>query len=409
VEQDALFDNLRFDLAAVMKRKNEIVQGRVKGLGILMKGNGIETIHGTARLEAGGGVSVTGGDGTRTLEAKSVILATGSVPATLPAVPFDGARIVSSTEALSFNDVPESLVVIGAGAVGLEIGSIWMRLGSRVTVVELADQVLPGADVQMARSLMQSLKRQGMGFFLSSRIQGMETRDGEAELSGTDAKGNALVLRGSRVLVAVGRKAFLDGLGIEARGIALTEKGAVKVNAHFQTSDPRVYAIGDIVEGPMLAHKAEDEGIAVAEIIAGKPGHVNYATIPGVVYTWPEAAWVGMTEAACAAQNIPCKTGSFYFKANARAVTAGSTDGFVKIVAHAHTDRLLGASILGPWASDLIAEAVTVMEFGGSAEDIARTMHAHPTLAEAVKEAAMDVEGRSINGAPRTGIQGKKG
>jgi dihydrolipoamide dehydrogenase len=395
------FDNLRFDLAAIMERKRQAVDRLTKGVALLMRENKIETFHGTARLASPQEVKISNNDGKESsLKGTSVIIAAGSAPASLPTVPFDGKNIVNSDEALSFEAVPESLIVIGAGAVGLELGSVWSRLGSKVTVIELMDQVLPGMDTQTCRSLMQILKRQGLEFSLSTKVTSSSQKKGSVELKGANDKGKELSFSGTKVLVAVGRKAYHEGLGLEVLNIGSTERGKIRVNERYETSVPHVYAIGDIIDGPMLAHKAGDEGIAVAELIAGKAGRVNYDAIPSVVYTWPELASVGKTEDQCKSENIPYNKGMFYFRANGRGITSDNMDGFVKIIAHKDTDRLLGGIVLGPWASDLISEIVTVMEFGGSSEDIARTMHAHPTLSEVVKEAALDVEARSIHAPP---------
>ena len=393
-----LFDNLKIDLATAMNRKNQVVERFNRGVSLLMKSNKIETFHGSARLVSSRQVIVAADEKPDfTLEGADIILATGSIPIELPSLPFDGKHIVNSDDALSLDTVPESLIVVGAGAVGLELGSVWMRLGSKVTVIELMGQILPGMDQQTSRSLMQILKRQGMEFSLSTEITAHSIKKGAVELKVKNSAGEELGFRGNKVLVAVGRKAYLEGLGLDILNIVLTEKGKIRVNERYQTADPHVYAIGDIIEGPMLAHKAGEEGIAAAELIAGKAGHVNYKTIPSVVYTWPEVAAVGMTEEQCKSGDIPTNRGIFYFRANGRGITSDNLDGFVKIIAHKETDRILGCSILGPWASDLIHEIITVMEFDGSSEDVARTVHAHPTLSEVVKEAALDVEGRAFH------------
>ena len=391
-------DNPSIDLSAVMKRKMKAVEQLTKGVALLLKQNGVKTIRGNGKLNGGQSVRVmtTEGDDL-TLKGKNIILATGSRSSDLLALPFNGDTIVRSDEALSFDKVPERLIVIGAGAVGLELGSVWMRLGSRVTIVEIAEQILPGTDPRAARTLMQVLKKQGMEFSLSTEIRSHSTAKGIVTVKANNKKNGDVTLSGDRILVAVGRKAAIEGIGLEEMKIRTTERGKVWVDKQYRTSLPGVYAIGDITEGPMLAHRASEEGIAAAEIIAGRAGYVNYETIPGVVYTWPEVATVGMTEARCEEEGIPCTTGMFHFRANGRAITSGNVDGFVKIIAHRDTDRVLGGVVVGPWASDLISEIVTVMEFGGSSEDIARTTHAHPTLSEAVKEAAMDVEGRAIH------------
>ena len=400
------FDNLRFVLSEMMEKKRLAVERHTKGVALLMRENKIETIRGSARIAAPGRVRIAADAGkVREVAAGSIVLATGSVPVPLPSVPFDGDRIISSDEALSLDAVPDSLLVIGAGAVGLEIGSIWMRLGSRVTVIELMDQVLPGADLQAARALMQILKKQGMEFSLSTSVSGCKTTGKKVELTSKNSKGGEMTFTGDRVLVAVGRKPYLAELGLEEAGVRLTEKGRVGVNERYETSAGGIFAIGDIIDGPMLAHKAGEEGVAVAELIAGKAGHVNYDTIPGAVYTWPELAFAGLTEEQCRGRGIPIRTGLFFFRANSRGTTSDNSDGFVKIIAHEETDRVLGCSIVGPWASDLIHELVILMEFGGSSEDAARTVHAHPSFSEAVREAALDVEGRALHTPPGLNIR----
>lgn len=401
-------DNLSFDLAAIMARKDAAVERFARGVSVLMREYKIAVYRGSAKLASPRDVEVTDdAGGTLALRGEHIIIAVGSVPAALPQLAQDGRHIVGSDEALAFDAVPESLAVIGAGAVGLELGSVWMRLGSKVTVVELADRILPGMDLQAARSLQQLLKKQGMAFSLSTSITGCAVKSGAVELKGKKAGGDEYVLGAAKVLVAAGRKPNLAGLGLEGLDIGLTGTGRIKVDQRYRTSQQGVYAIGDVIEGPMLAHKAGEEGIAAAECIAGKEGRVNYGTIPAVVYTWPELASAGLTEEQCREGGVPYRKGMFYFRANGRGLTSGGLDGFVKIIAHAVTDRVLGGSVLGPWASDLIAEIVSVMEFGGSSEDIARTVHAHPTLGEVVKEAALDVEGRAIHAGPNRGRENK--
>jgi len=392
------FENLKIDLSTVMKKKREAIEKLSGGIAILLKQNGVTTFRGSGRLSGADGVVVKDADGTESLlMGRAIILASGSVPATFPALPFDGKTIVGSDEALSFQEIPERLLVVGADAIGIELGSVWARLGSSVTIAETADQILPGVDPQAARALMQALKKRGIDFLLSTEIVSCSVGNGIATVGCRDQNGGALFFKADKVLVAVGRKADIESLGLADAGITLTDRGKVKVDAKMRTSRPNVYAIGDIVDGPMLAHKAAGEGLAAAENIAGKAGSVNYETIPFVVYAWPELATVGRTENRCKEEAIPYRTGIFRFVANGRAVTSDSAEGFVKIVAHRDTDRVLGGVVVGARASDLISEIVTVMEFGGSSEDIARTLHAHPTFSEAVKEAAMDVEGRSIH------------
>jgi dihydrolipoamide dehydrogenase len=336
--------------------------------------------------------------GSRELEAESIVIATGSDVQTLPFVEIDGDRVVSSTEALELAEVPGSLVVIGAGAIGLEMGSVWSRLGSRVTVVEIMSEVLPGWDGELARGLRRELARQGIAFELGVRVESVEKAGKGVVLRGT-REGSAFELAGDRLLVAVGRRPYTEGLGLQEAGVELEPRGGrIKVDEQFRTSVAGIYAVGDVIRGPMLAHKAEEEGAAVAEIIAGHSGRVSYATIPNVVYTAPEAASVGATEERLKEQGTAYRKGSFPFRANGRALALGETAGFAKVLADAKTDRILGVHILGAQASGIIAEAVAVMEFGGSAEDLALTVHAHPSLPEALKEAALAVDGRSIHG-----------
>lgn len=396
---------VRPDLGKMMERKNAVVNRLTDGIRMLMKQNRVEVLTGTGSLLDASHVEVRGADGGRTvLETKNVVLATGSESAGLPFLPFDGSTVVSSTEALEFTEVPRRLLVIGAGAIGLELGSVWSRLGSEVHVVELMDQILPGWDPELARALSRELEKQGMKISTGMKVRGAEVKDGAAVVTAQDQDGTEVRLEADEVLVAVGRKPHYEGLNLEAVAVEREPDGKrIKVDERFMTATPGVYAIGDLIRGPMLAHKAEDEGIAVAEIIAGIPGHVNYAAIPGVVYTWPEAASVGKTETELSAEGRAYRKGVFPFAANARAAAMGDTTGFVKVLSDERYDTLLGVQIVGPWASDLIAEAVAVMEFHGSAEDIARTVHAHPTLSEAVREAALGADGRMINARNASG------
>lgn len=380
--------------------KKKAVEKLTNGLTLLMRANKIEVFHGTGILVSSQQVKVMTPGQEIMLQGTNIILATGSTPVALSSVPCDTEYIVHSDHALSFDSIPERLVVVGAGTVGLEIGSIWMRRGSKVTVIELMDQVLPGMDTQICRSLMQILKKQGMEFSLSTEITEYSINGDTVELRGKNNNNEELSFSGNKALIAVGRKPYFEGLRLENLKIELTAKEKIKVNERYQTTDPAVYAIGDIIEGPMLAHKAGEEGRSAAELIAGKTGQVNYETIPCIVYTWPEVASVGITEDQCKSRNIPYTRGIFQFRANGRAITSDNLDGFVKIIGHKETDRILGCSILGPWASDLIPEIVSVMEFGGRTEDINRTMHAHPTLSEAIKEAALDAAGRVIHSMP---------
>jgi dihydrolipoamide dehydrogenase len=390
-------DGLALNLPHMMARKAGIVKELVDGVALLMKKNKVTVHNGRGVLTEPGRVRVRAGDREEELTARAVCLAMGSEPVELPFAPFDGERIVSSTEALSFAEVPESLVVIGAGAVGLELGSLWSRLGSKVTVVEMLPTIAPFADKQMSGSLERALAAQGLEFHLESKVTEIESLKNGVKVSFADKDGNTQQVGCDKVLVAVGRKPNTRGSGIEAVGVELDEQGLIKVDEHFQTNVEGLYAIGDLVRGPMLAHKAEDEGIALAELLAGHAGHVNYDTIPNVIYTEPELAMVGRTEAELKKAGVPFSTGRFMFRANGRAKGLGLVDGMVKILAHKETDEILGVHMVGPRVSELIAEAVVAMEFQASAEDLARTCHAHPTLSEVVREAALAVDKRAIH------------
>lgn len=402
-EHGIVSTGLELDLPAMHTRKDAVVHKLVSGVSTLMKKNKIAVHTGTAHLEEPGRVTVTAEDGsTSTISATNIIIASGSVPQELPFMPFDGSRVVSSTEALAFDSVPEKLVVVGAGAIGLELGSVWARLGAQVDVVEILPEILAGWDPQTAKSLRRELSKQGLNFHLKTKVTGVNSSKKQGvTLEAQDTDGNAVSFEADKVLVAVGRRPYAEGLRLGQAGVELEEDGTrIKIDDRFRTSASGVYAIGDVVRGPMLAHKAEDEGMAVAEIIAGSGGgHVNYDAVPNVVYTWPEVASVGHSEDALKKEGRDYRKGQFPFAANGRALAMGASAGFVKILADAHTDRVLGADILGPYASDLISEIVSVVEFGGSSEDIARTVHAHPTLPEAVREAALAVDNRSIHGA----------
>jgi dihydrolipoamide dehydrogenase len=390
---------VELDLGAMMNRKDQVVKRFTSGLDFLMKANRIEVFHGTGRLISPAlvGVRLDGG-GERELSGGAVLIATGSVPAGLPFLDFDSERVISSTEALSLDAVPKRLAVVGAGAIGLELGSVWSRLGSEVSVIEIMDTALPGWDRGTSRTLKQELAKQGITFLLEARVEGFEEKGEQVTLKGKDRVGKEFEVKADRVLVAVGRRPYTEGLGLDAVGLEIGEKDClIPVDEAFQTGVSGIYAIGDVVGAPMLAHKAEEEGIAVAENLGGKAGHVSYETIPNVVYTWPEVASCGRTEEQLASAGIPFRRGTFAFRANGRALAMGDTAGFVKVLAHERSDRILGVHIIGPWASSLIAEAVAVMEFGGSSEDLARISHAHPTLSEAVREAALAVESRAIH------------
>ena len=388
--------DVALDLPAMLRRKDQVVTGLTNGVAALFKKNGVQHVRGTARLEAPGAVEVVHEGASQRLDARHVLVATGSAPAPLPGFDVDGTHVVSSTEALAFEQVPARLLVIGAGAVGLELGSVWARLGSEVHVVEMLDRVAVGFDAELAGALQRALERQGLSVRLSAAAKGATVRDGRVEVT-VEAGGQTTTELWDRVLVAVGRRPFTDGLGLEALGVARDARGRIEVDDRFQTSVPGIHAIGDVIRGPMLAHKAEEEGIACVELLAGQAGHVNYRAIPNVIYTAPELASVGWTDVEARAAGHEVKVGTFPFLANGRARALGERDGRVKIVADAHTDRVLGVHVLGPRASELIAEATLAIEFSASAEDIARTSHAHPTLAEAVREAALAVGGRSIH------------
>jgi len=391
---------LEIDLPTMHKRKDGVVKGLTDGVAYLFKKNKITPVFGTATLTSPTAVKVAGNDGKSVdLEAGHILLATGSEPINLPFMPFDGNTIVSSTEALCFDKVPNHLLVVGGGAIGLELGSVWRRLGSKVTVVEFLPRIVPSSDFEVGDILRKSLTKQGLEILTETRVSGAEiTPNGGAKVTAQDKENKTLTFACDKVLVSVGRRAYSEGLGLAEAGVTADPKsGKVPVDKHFRTNVPTISAIGDLIAGPMLAHKAEDEGVAFAEILAGKPGHVDYDTIPNVVYTWPELASVGQTEEQLKEKGVAYKVGKSSFMANGRAKAMDETEGLVKLLADAKTDRLLGAHIVGPRASDLIAEMVTVMEFGGSSEDVARTCHAHPTLSEAVKEAALAVDKRSIS------------
>ena len=386
------------DLATMMSRKGTVVRDLTRGVEGLFRKHKVERVTGTGRLVSANEVEVTGEGEPRRLQAKHVLIATGSKPAALPGIAYDGRRIVHSTDALSLPEVPARLLVVGAGAIGLELGSVWRRLGSEVTVLEFLDRIVPGADAGAAKLLHRSLERQGIRFRFgvsarAARVVGDEVRVEVAPAAGGDATTESADV----LLVAVGRRPYTEGLGARELGVRFDARGRIEVDAHYQTSVPGVHAIGDVLAGPMLAHKAEEEGIACVERIAGGAGHVNYDAIPSVVYTWPELAGVGLTEEQARESGRNVRVGTFPFLANGRAKAMGEKDGQVKILADAETDRVVGAHIVGPRASDLIAELAVAMELGASAEDLARSVHAHPTLPEAVKEAALAVAGRAIH------------
>jgi dihydrolipoamide dehydrogenase len=389
----------KLDHKQLLAFKDEAIDGNTKGIEFLFKKNKVTAFHGTGKLLGPGKVEVTPEKGTaQVIESKNIVIATGSDVARLPGIEIDEKQVVSSTGAIALPKVPKHLVVVGAGVIGLELGSVWARLGAKITVVEFLDRILPGMDADVAKNFQRLLKRQGFDFKLSTKVTGVETSRSGVKVTVEPAKGgDAETIDADTVLVAIGRVPYTEGLGLEQAGIAMAERGMVAIDDHFKTSVEGIYAIGDCVRGPMLAHKAEDEGLAVAEIIAGQAGHVNYGVIPGVVYTSPEIAAVGKTEEELKEAGIEYNIGKFPFMANGRAKANQTPDGFVKVLADKETDLVLGVHILGAQAGELIHEAAVLMEFGGSAEDLARTCHAHPTLSEAVKEAAMAVANRAVH------------
>ncbi|HEY4982435.1 MAG TPA: dihydrolipoyl dehydrogenase [Pseudolabrys sp.] len=389
----------KLDLKAMMAFKDQGVDGNVKGVDFLLKKNKVDAFLGLARIGAPGKVEVTGADGkTLTLDTKSIVIATGSDVAKLKGIEIDEQRIVSSTGALALDKVPSSLLVVGAGVIGLELGSVWRRLGAQVTVVEFLDGVLPGMDGEIRRQAQRLFEKQGMIFKLSSKVTAVDASGKRLKVKVEPAKGGASeTIEADVVLVAIGRVPYTDGLGLKELGVKLDERGRVAVDHYYATNVPGIWAVGDVIAGPMLAHKAQDEGVAVAEILVGQAGHVNYDAIPNVVYTFPEIATVGKSEDELKAAGVAYTIGKFPFSANGRAKVNLTTDGFVKILADAKTDRVLGVQLICADAGNMIAEAALAMEFGASAEDIARTCHAHPTLPEAVKEAAMAVAKRAIH------------
>jgi dihydrolipoamide dehydrogenase len=392
--------SVTLDVKQMIARKDEVVKGLTSGVGGLFKKNKVDHVIGTGSITAADTVEVTGADGAKkTLKTKRVLVATGSVPTPLPTIPFDGKNILSSTEALALTEVPKKLLVVGAGYIGLEMASVWSRLGSDVLILEFLDRAIPGMDREMAATLQRSLEKQGLKFRFgtiaeSARVEGNKIKVAWKSKDG----GQSGVEEADKVLVSIGRKPLIDGLGLDKLGVATDKRGFIQVNATtFETNVKGIYAIGDVIGGLMLAHKAEEEGIAAVERMAGQAGHVNYKHCPAVIYTHPELASVGLTEDDAKAQNIAVKVGKFPFLANGRAKAMGEVEGSVKIIADAKSDRIIGCQILGPHASDMIAEVTVAMEMGASAEDLARSFHAHPTLEEAVKEAALAVEKRPIH------------
>ena len=392
-----VIDGAHVDLAKMQQRKDKVVKTFNSGVRTLMKTNKVTTIEGRGTITAPGKVSIKSSDGdTQEIETENIVIATGSAPTELPFAKFDGKTIVSSTEALEFTEAPHKLVVIGAGAVGLELGSIWNRLGSEVTMLEFLPRIALGFDLELSNLLQRLLTGQGMTFHLETKVSAVKLDNSRATVTATK-DGQELKFDADKVLVSVGRRPFSECLGAEKIGVEFDEKKRIKVDKHFRTNVKGIYAIGDVIAGPMLAHKAEDEGMACIEIIAGNAGHVNYDAVAGIIYTNPELAGVGLTEDQAKEKKIDLRIGKFPFRANSRALCSDDVEGMVKFVADAKTDRILGAHILHHAASELIAEAVSVIEFGGSSEDIGRTCHSHPTLSEAVREAALNVEKRALH------------
>lgn len=383
------------DLARMIARKSEVVDQTTKGIQFLMDKNKITVFEGVGSFESATQIKVTKNDGSsETIESKYTIIATGSKPSSLPFITLDKERIITSTEALELKEIPKHLIVIGGGVIGLELGSVYKRLGSEVTVVEFMDKIIPTMDGALSKELNKVLRKQGMKFNLSTGVQSVERNGDSVKVTAKDKKGEEVVFEGDYVLVAVGRKPYTDGLALEKAGVDLDERGRVKTNEHLQTNVSNIYAIGDVVAGAMLAHKASEEGTLVAELIAGQKPHINYNLIPGVVYTWPEVAAVGKTEEQLKAEGVAIKVGNFPMRALGRSRASGDVDGFIKIIADEKTDEVLGVHMIGARAADLIAEAVVAMEYRASAEDISRMSHAHPTYAEAMKEAALDATGK---------------
>lgn len=388
-EHGILINAPKVDMKQMIARKAQVVEQTTKGIEFLMDKNKITVLHGIGSFEDEHTIKITKTDGEEKIKGKNIIIATGSKPTELPFAKFDKERIISSTEALELTDIPKKMVVIGAGIIGLELGSVYARLGCEVSVVEFMDKAIPTFDGAMSKEITKSLKKSGIKFFFSHKVSDVSRNGESVTVTATDKKGNDVKFEGDYCLVAVGRTAYTDGLNLEKAGLKAGERGKIEVNNHLQTAKSHIYAIGDVVKGAMLAHKAEEEGVMVAELLAGQKPHINYDLIPGVVYTWPEVASVGKTEEQLKEEGVKIKTGSFPLRALGRARASGDTEGLVKIIAHADTDEILGFHVIGARAADLIAEGVVAMEYRASAEDLARISHAHPTYAEAIKEAAL--------------------
>ena len=382
--------NLKVDLKQMIARKDDVVKQNVDGIQFLMKKNKIIVHHGLGSFVDKNTVKVTKDDGSSsTIQGKNIIIATGSKPSSLPFIKLDKKRVITSTEALNLKEIPKHMIVIGGGVIGMELGSVYGRMGAKVSVVEYMDSLIPSMDKTMGKELQKSLKKLGFEFYLKHKVVGVENKGKEVIVKAENSKGETVELKGDYVLVSIGRRPYTDGLNAEAAGIKITDRGQVEVDGHLRTNVQNIYAIGDVVKGAMLAHKAEEEGTFVAEVIAGQKPHINYLLIPGVVYTWPEVASVGYTEEQLKEKGIKYKTGKFPFMASGRARASMDTDGLVKVLADAETDEILGVHMIGPRTADMIAEAVVAMEFRASAEDIARMSHAHPTYTEAFKEACL--------------------
>lgn len=388
---------LKVDFAQMINRKNEVVEQTCAGIDFLMNKNKIDVYKGFGSFKDATHINIASEDKTETIESAKTIIATGSKPGSLPFITIDKERIITSTEALSLKEIPKKLVVIGGGVIGLEIGQVYSRLGSEVSVIEYMPKIVPGMDAMLSKELQKSLKKQGIKFYTSHKVTSVENKGNQVVVTADDKKGNPVTFEGDYCLVSVGRKPYTDKLGLENAGVNVNDRGQVETNNHLQTNVPNIYAIGDVVKGAMLAHKAEEEGTMAAEIIAGQKPHIDYNLIPGVVYTWPEVAAVGKTEEQLKEEGVKYKAGSFPMRALGRARASMDIDGQVKVLAHAETDEILGVHMIGARAADMIAEAVIAMEFRASAEDVARSSHAHPTFTEAIKEACLAVDGRAIH------------
>lgn len=397
-EHGVIASNVSADLKTMMARKDTVVSELVTGIAFLMKKNKIKVYSGHGKIIQAGNNEFKVQVGETTIETKACIIATGSVPMEIPSARFDGTQIIHSDQGISMEEIPERLAILGGGVIGLELGSVWQRLGSRVTIIEMLPDILSPLDRQLRENAKRAFKKQGLEILTDHKLTGTEANGSELKLFLETGKGEQKEITAEKLLVAVGRKPYTENLGLESTGIQLDQAGRIQVDpATLQTSIPGLYAIGDVIHGPMLAHKAEEEGVFVAEQLAGLKAHINYDTVPFVVYTSPEIAWVGKSEETLKSEGRECRTGKFLFRVNGRAKAAGQTDGMVKIIADAKSDKILGGFIVGSHASELLSEIVVAMEHGATAESLARSFHAHPTLSEAIKEAALDVHGRALN------------